>query len=239
MVLIKNRPEDIGQVPDGEDSSSAAAVKADYHPESPSPGWRTGRILKTPTIWMIAGFAFADALVMGTVVAHQIAYIQDIGFNPMVAASVASFQSIFSIAGGLIFGALCLKLNMRHLAASAFLLQILGMVILLTTQNLALIYVYAAFTGLSLGAVFTAMATFVGAYYPREHYARVLGIVLPFYVVAQSISALAVGAIFDAIGRYTPAFGILAVCSAGGLVCTLLARPPKQLSYVNSSISDG
>jgi MFS family permease len=231
VVLVRNRPEDYGQAPDGNYSSFYTAVEK--VPVNKPSDWHIMQVFKTITIWLIVAFAAADACAQGTVIAHQIAYIKDIGFDPMVAASTVSLQSIFTIAGSLAFGALSLKLNMRYLAGAAFFFQVLSLIILLTTKNLALIYVYAAFMGIGLGAVFTAIATFIGAYYPREHYAQVIGVVLPFFVVAQSLMALAVGAIYDATRHYTLAFIIIAVCSSVGLICALRARPPKQPIYVN------
>jgi MFS family permease len=238
VVLIRNRPEDFGQAPDGNYANSNATTEnAVQAPGNALSEWRTMQIFKINTTWLIAGFIFADALAMGTVITHQIAYIQDIGFSPMVAASTASFQSLFTIAGSLAFGALSLKLNIKYVTGTAFLLQVISLIILLTSKNLAIIYIYAVFMGLSIGAIFTAMATFVGVYYPREHFAQVIGVILAFYVVAQSIAALAVGAIFDATHQYTLAFGILGVFSAAGLILALLVRPPNQSIFNNQHIT--
>jgi MFS family permease len=232
FVFIRNRPEDIGQLPDGDFTTAnlTAQKAAPVHGGAP-PARRMAQVFKTKATWLIAAFVFADALAMGAVIGHQIAYFQDIGFSPMTAASTASFQSIFNILGSLTFGALSLRFNMRHLVGMAFFLQVGSLIILLTTKNLAMIYVYAALMGLSLGAILTAMASFTGAYYPREQYAQVIGLFLPFYVIGQSIAALGTGAIYDATQQYTLAFSILVVTSLAGLVCALLAGPPEYSLY--------
>jgi MFS family permease len=232
FVFIRNRPEDIGQVPDGDFAASDTTTPKDAPVHNAAPPARPmAQVFKTKVTWLIAAFVFADALAMGVVVGHQIAYIQDIGFSPMISAGTASFQSIFNILGSLAFGALSLRFNMRRLASIAFFLQFGSLIILLTTKNLAMIYVYAALMGLSLGAILTAMASFAGAYYPREQYAQVIGLFLAFYVIGQSIAALGTGAIYDATQQYTLAFSILTVSSLAGLVCALLARPPEYSLY--------
>jgi MFS family permease len=165
---------------------------------------------------------------MGTMMTHQIAYLEDIGFNPMTAATTMSLMSIFSLVGSLGFGTLALRINIRYLASAGFLCQVVSIIILLTTRNLGLIFVYAALMGISTGALFTAMPTFVGNYYPRERYTQVTSIILPFHVVAQAVAAYAVGAIYDITAEYTLAFFIIGALPLIGLVCAFSARPPKQ-----------
>jgi sugar phosphate permease len=228
VVLIRNKPEDMGQVPDGiranlNDAIDKPALWAGNEPSE----WRVTQVLKRRTIWLILAFVVANALTMGTMMTHQIAYLQDIGFNPMTAATTMSLMSIFALIGSLGFGTLALKINIRYLASAGFLCQVVSIIILLTTRNLGLIFVYAVLMGISTGALFTAMPTFVGNYYPRERYTQVTSIILPFHVVAQAVAAYAVGAIYDITAEYTLAFFIIGAFSLIGLVCAFSARPPK------------
>ena len=144
----------------------------------------------------------------------------------MTAATTLSLMSIFSLIGSLAFASLSLKLNIRYLASAFFLFQVIAILILLTTRNLALIYLYTAFMGLSIGALFAAMPTFVGAYYPRERYAQVIGVIIPFFVLAQAGSATAFGVIYDITNKYTLAFYMLGVFALVGLICAFWTRPP-------------
>jgi MFS family permease len=192
IVLVRNRPEDMGQLPDGAASTGPSPEQLSTivrHEHS----WSMSKILKMPVTWLILGFVIANAFSMGAVNAHQIAYFEDIGFSSMTAASTVSVMSIFSLIGSLAFGALALKINMRYLATAGLVSQLIGIVLLLTTKNLTLLYVYAVFMGFGVGALFAAMPSFLGAYYPRERYAQVTGMVLPFHVVAQAFYYWAVG----------------------------------------------
>jgi len=232
VILVRNRPEDMGQTPDGMPADSYLEVikeeSASTTGRAQAP-WRVSNLLKRPTVWLIGGFSAANTFTMGTMVTHQIAYVQDIGFNPMTAATTMSFMSVFSIIGSLLFGALALRLKVRYLAIAAFAIQMIGLVVLITTGELAVIYVYAAFQGMSNGSLTTAMPTFVGDYYPRERYAQVLGVVLPFQVCSNAVATIIAGAVFDATGTYTPAFITAACFSLAGLVFVFMARKPKRL----------
>lgn len=229
VVLIRNRPEDMGQVPDGiradpDDTNEKPALKTDAGKAE----WRITQILRGPSIWLILAFVIANALVTGTMMTHQIAYLEDIGINPMTAATTMSIMSLFSLLGSLGFGALALRIKIRYLASASFLCHVVAIIILLTTRNLGLIFIYAALLGISSGALFTAMPTFVGNYYPRERYTQVTSMILPFHVTAQALAATAVGAIYDITTEYTLAFYIIGVFALAGMVCAFSARPPKR-----------
>jgi MFS family permease len=228
IMLIRNKPEDIGQVPDGIPASLDLDIKQSALPNGGAPStWRLTQVIKQPTTYLILAFVIANAFTMGTMSAHQIAYLQDIGFNPMTAATTVSVMAVFSLIGSLLFGILALKINIRYMASTGLLLELTSILILLATKNLTMMFVYAALLGLGTGAMFTAMPTFIGAYYPRERYAQVTGLILPFHVVAQAIAASVAGAIHDITGVYTLAFVILAGCVFVGLFCAFFARPPK------------
>jgi MFS family permease len=120
-----------------------------------------------------------------------------------------------------------MRFNVRYMASAAFVLQLTALTILITTRDLTLIYIYSAIMGLSNGALFAALPTFIGAYYGRDRYARVLGVVFPFQVVSQAVAATAAGALYDATASYGPSFIIVIVISLIGLFSAYRARPPK------------
>ncbi len=232
VVLVRNKPEDMGQTPDGMPADAYTEIEAMESREEAGEkagAWNIKQVMKRPTVWLIGGFSAANTFTMGTMISHQIAYLQDINFSAMTAATTMSFMSIFNIAGSLIFGALAMKLKVRYLACAFFAAQLMGLVILLSSRELGLIFVYAAFQGMSNGALTAAMPTFVGAYYPRHRYSQVLGVVLPFQVSSNAIATIVAGAIYDATLSYTPAFITAAVLSLAGLILVFFARRPKQV----------
>ena len=230
LILVRNRPEDLGQVPDGISIEPVMEEeRLNYRSrvyQSPV-DWQAKPAMREPVTWLIATICAANFFAIGTVTAHQIAYLKDVGVTPMIAAMVLSLVSGMSIAGRLGFGALALRFETRHLAVACFAVQLIALAILLTTRNLTLIYIYAALFGISYGALVTALPTFLGGYYGRTHYAQILGIIFPLSTVTEAVGPVLAGAIYDATTTYTLAFAIVAVFSLVGLVSAVLARPPK------------
>lgn len=229
-LLIRNRPEDMGLLPDGAPPSQVTEPEPEVPVEDglADTGRNIRQVMKTPTAWFIGLLAGTNAFTTGTMITHQIAYLRDIGFEAITAATTLSFMSVFSIIGSITFGTLALRLPVRCLAVTACIIQVTGLVILLTTHDLGFIYLYAAFQGFSSGSLITALPTFVGAYYPRRQYSQVIGVLFPFQVISNAISATVAGAIYDAAGTYTPAFITLTLTSSLGIAMAFLSRPPKK-----------
>jgi MFS family permease len=156
-----------------------------------------------------------------------VAYLKDIGFSPIVAAMALGLIPGMSILGRLGFGFLGVRFEVRHLAIASFIIQVTALIILLTTKTLLLIYIYATLFGISYGALVVALPTFIGAYYGRTHYAQILGLIFPLAIVAEAVGPIVAGAINDAMGTYIPAFAIITSFSSIGLLCAILAYPPK------------
>ena len=231
LILVRNRPEDMGQAPDGISTAHAnEKEEAIGHTsrvyQSPM-DWQTRQTIRKPTTWLIASLCAANFLAIGTVAAHQVAYLKDIGFSPIVAAMVLGLIPGMSTVGRLGFGLLGIRFEVRHLAIVSFIIQLTALIILLTTKTLLLICIYAILFGVSYGALIVALPTFIGAYYGRTNYAQILAFIFPLATIAEAAGPIIAGAINDAMGTYTPAFAIITGFSTVGLACAIFAYPPK------------
>lgn len=232
LILVRNSPEDIGQAPDGISNAHANEIEEEKGRTSrvyQSPlDWQVRQAIRKPTTWLIATLCAANFLAISTVTAHQVAYLKDIGFSPIVASIVLGLIPGMSILGRLGFGLLGVRFEVRYLAIISSITQVIALLILLTTKNLLFIYTYAMLFGISYGALVVALPTFIGAYYRRAHYAQILGLIFPLAIIAEAAGPIMAGAINDAMGTYTLAFAIITGFSTVGLVCAILAYPPKS-----------
>ncbi|OGO44368.1 MAG: hypothetical protein A2Z05_07845 [Chloroflexi bacterium RBG_16_60_22] len=231
VVLVRNRPEDMGQVPDGVTGGQSTAADAAAYLEATGKkktGGRMSQVLKEPAAWLIGAFTSANAFAQGTMSTHQVAYLQDIGFNPMTAATTVSLVAAMMVIGSIAFGGLALRYNVKYLAVIGFVSELVAITVLLTTRELGLIYIYAVFMGIGNGALTAALPTFVGVYFGRERYAQALGVIFPFQVVSQAAAAFIAGAIYDATSSYQWAFIVVAACSALGVASVFLTRLPGR-----------
>jgi len=232
-IIIKNKPEDLGQVPDGEvvkvtrkvDQNQATSDRVYQTPVD----WKTKDALRTRAFWLTAFFSAAAIFSLNILTVHQVAYLEDLGFSPMLAATILGLVVGMSILGRLGLGILGTRFEAKHLATTCLAGFAIGTVILINIKNLPFptIYFYAALVGVCYGGLMIALPTIYGAYYGRTHYAQIVGWSSLISTPMSATGPLLAGFIYDQTGNYMPAFIVAAVLLGLGLVSALLARPPK------------
>ncbi len=236
-ILIRDAPEDMGQFPDGVD------VLADpvANEGSPAPkrahqttvDWKLRDVLRTPALWLIISFGAAHIFTLNLLTLHQAAYIQDIGFSSMVAATVSGVLSGVSVGGQLLCGVLAIRFEARYLAVIYLAGFIAGIFVFMNAGSVPLIYLYTVFAGLCAGGLVVLMPLMLGSYFGRADYARIIGWTTPIIQIIGAVSPLIGGFIYDASGSYTRAF-ITVICFLGvGLVCAFFTRPPRHSSEID------
>jgi len=230
-MLVRNRPEDIGQVPDGKvtDKTDEARVskQAPMRVYQTPVDWKVKEALRTRTYWLMIIFLGAPFFAGTALSTHQVVYLQSLGFSPMTAATSFGVLLGVSIVGRLAIGALGTRFEASHLAAACLAVFAIGIIILMNVKTLPLIYLYVLLGGIGYGGITTLDPTIYGAYYGRAHYAEIMGWRIPFMTLITAAGPIVPGFIYDHTGSYILAFTVVAAMLGVGLVCALLARPPK------------
>jgi len=243
-LFTRNEPGDVGQLPEGASAEKSGGTGAKTAPPSriyQTPvDWEVGAALKQVTTWLIMMSFAGTIFAAGILFAHQVAYLEDIGFSPMVAATTLGLLPGVSIIGRLAVGVLAVRFEVRYLAAFCLALQAIGVVILLYADSLPLIYLYAVFFGIGYGGQMVTGAAFFGSYYGRTNYAKILGWTAPAGTIVGVLGPLLAGVIYDTTGTYQLAFIMVVAFTAISGVCAFLARPPKPpartgLTYPHST----
>lgn len=231
LILIRDKPENLGQLPDGvaaeAQEGSSPGVNTASRVYQTAVDWETGQAMRRLTTWLMVIFGSANIFALNVMNVHQVAHLKDIGFSPIVAATALGLLPGMSIIGRLGFGALADRIEPRYLAAACLTLQAVAVIILLNARDLPLIYLYAIIFGICYGGLIVSYPTMLGAYYGRARYAQILGWMLPAVTAMGAIGGPLAGAIHDATNTYSLAFMVVVAFSAIGAACAFLARPPK------------
>ena len=120
-LLIRNKPEEPNQMPDSETTGVSQPA------EVPSPAksrtyqtpveWRVGDALRSPSLWLVIAFVSSNMFALNFLSLHQVAYLRDLQYSPMVAATTVGMLSGMTIVGQLASGALGTRFEGRHIAA--------------------------------------------------------------------------------------------------------------------------
>jgi MFS family permease len=230
-LFVVNKPEDLGQVPDG----PAAQDQRDYAPGKSNlygtpVDFTAGEAIRTSSFWYLTILATTFMFGIQGFMLHQVAFLIDINISSTVASVIyGSFVGV-STAGRLVMGFLGIRYPTKSIAIIAMLLMISGLVILLWAKTLPVILLYNAFIGLGVGGTYVAIMNLIPLYFGKTHYPKIIGFALPFSTIIGSIGSPLTGRIRDVSGSYRSAWELAIVILVIGLVSLILARPPVHPS---------
>ena len=222
--LVRNRPEDHGQHPDGT-PPPADAPAPDY-------GWREA--LRTRAFWlMIVGGASA------TMASSAIDFLQalrmyDLGFSSVELALAASatpglVAMPFVLVGGLAGD----RIPIRWALCFFALLQCIAGGVLAFAGTLPMFYVVAVLMGAGSGGMAPLAFAARGAYFGRRNYATIIGVSLTLANLLALGEPVLVGMAYDATGGFMiPLATVAALGTLGALAQLWMGDPhpsPSQL----------
>lgn len=223
LSLVKERPQQIGQLPDTDLPQSPA-------PNAALPDIGLAQIVRTPTFWLmilsVAGL-FAGFMLFA---AHGVIHLQDLGFTSAQAASSFSLVFLSVLGGNLLFAAIGDHLNPRFVLSAASTTFAAGLALALSPSGMLGLYVYPMLLGGGFGVAFSAMMVLPGSYFGDKAYVSVIGIMLALSTTYGALGALGAGFAYDHFGSYSPAFHACVLLSVVGAVLALFLIETAKLS---------
>ncbi len=233
--LIRNIPEEYGEVPDGnrirknlmEDNSSPLSTSSGSD-EAPDRGIDYGvlQLLKIPVFWTLSICNASSSMLIGTMTVHFIISLKDQGIPIQTGAWIWGATMLFSGAAQ-IFGGWLGDRVPKNVALCVFgLLQAVGVIFATFLTDLYLAPIFIVIFGLGFGARIPLGTAIRGEYFGRRAFGKVLGISMVPTSAAMFAAPIFAGWWFDAQGSYGMAFYILGAISAIGSLGFLLAKKP-------------
>ena len=225
VSLVYHKPEDLGLYPDGipvEESVSANSVDEPLEVElTPK------QALKSVSFWLLA-IAFAAWSVTVTVVAvyHIPFLIEDLGSNPVQAASIASLTLLLSVPGRIIFGWIGDILNIRILLSATLLVQAISIFIMSLVTSLSWVPLYMALLGPSYGGSASLRQAIVAHFYGRKNFGTISGLLQFVDLPGAVMGPILVGLLVDRFDGYSVGFQAAAGFLFIGAVAVFVAKRP-------------
>ena len=209
VALIVVRP------PEGREAArESGAAPAPAARDRPSPA----RFLGDLRFWVIAS---ACSLSLGAQVGflmHQIPLLQGpLGLSG--AAYAVSIASVSAALGRFVLGALVARFPLPVLGAGCYLIQALGLLLLLAGEPPALLFIASAVAGFVIGCIVMLPPLLLVDGFGREGYGTAYGLTAAGMFVMASLATAATGWLFDATGAYLwPLLGLVGLHVLAGLL---------------------
>lgn len=226
--MIRNRPEDSGQLPDGDPpliQPGEVGTDHDYSFE-PTNDMTASQAIKTSAFWLISLAHGFPALAFITLSIHVIPMITDRGYSLAVAALVVttytSVGGVFQLIGGFV-GDMVPK---RPAIAAFILIQGIGVLIAAFAQSMFMLLLFAVVFGIGFGGRVPLLVAIRGDYFGRKAFATIFGLsTIPMSLITLS-GPVVVGYVFDVTGSYSiPLLGIVALNMLGAALILMVRQP--------------
>ena len=230
--LIRNQPQDLGLLPDGDkpvpDGVGAAAVGAAAS-RPLEVDFTASEAMRTPAFWLIAFGHGLTSMVILALMAHlALLMVDDKGYQLHDAAFVVSVYTAVAMGFQLVGGYLGDRVPIRLALAFFTCLQALGVVVLVFADSLPAFYAFAVLFGAGFGGRNPLTVAIRGEYFGTASFGKILGFSTVPMNVLLLIGAPLVGWMRDVQGTYTDGFSVMALTNFAGAAFFILAKRPVR-----------
>jgi MFS family permease len=232
-TFAKERPEDLGQLPDGATAASAAPAPGAAQPVSrrsfvTAEQWTYAEALRSPALWLMFASALGTSIAFAIILALGGVHMLELGYTKSAAAVVVSTMTISSLLAKAVVATFGDRVDPRYIWAAFAAVSGVGTLLAISPSGPNDLYLFALCIGAGFGGMLVCLMAVLSNYYGLKPYAQLVGLAIAIQTTVSAIAPTVAGKVHDSIGTYTPTFCFVAgVCFAGAL--TLLAvRPPAR-----------
>ncbi len=233
-LLLKNKPADLGQVPDGRPSWRAEEMKAGKAPKkrpyTTPVDFTAKEALRTPALWLLVIYGTLMFFTMNGLMPNQIDFLRDVGISFKDASLAAGLLSAVMAVSSLGIGFLGLRFSMHSLAIGSMVFAIAGYITILFAGSMPVVLAYCIILGIGFGIQSIAMGNIFPNYFGVSEFPKIMGYTMPFNTIISSFGAPVASEIRHKMGSYMPAFQLSIVLLAVALICIIFAKPPVHPS---------
>ncbi len=227
-LLVAQRPEDVGLLPDGDAPARAGANAGPAASNTAAEvQWTTRQAMRTPALWALAiGTGLLFLLQSGTNV-YQADLLRSRGIDLSLAQLSIAVNAAGTGLGSILWGRVVELLRVSYTYAIVALVMTLGLALFIIADTALLGFVAAGLFGVAVAGILVVPPVAYANFFGRQSLGAIRGVTEPFTSLGQAIGAVASGLVFQfAGGSYTIAFVAYAVLGALTAAALLLARPP-------------
>lgn len=226
LLFVVNDPEAKGQEPDGK--RRLPLPVGPPRARAPQPSWL--EILRLRSFWAVTltfGLVFCC---LGATLTNTIPLARDLGIDKYHAADVLAIGAFAGVIGKVFFGVLSDRANIRLALLVAIVTQWVGIAMMTQVKQFWTFAIASATFGFGMGGVVPLHASAVGAFFGRQGFGKLMGLMRPMMLPLQISGLPLAGWIYDRTGSYNGAFYVFLVMLLMAAWLTLFMIPRERVS---------
>jgi MFS family permease len=226
LPLVRNRPEEVGQFPDGRLGADEGASSRTERRESER-SWTRREALRTRAMWLLLAATFVPATITNGVSFNQISILTQAGLTLTAAALTFTIESVVAMPMTFVAGWLADRFGPRPVLALGQALLAATLLCLTITSPGPTAILFGVLRGLTTGTWILATEVAWPAYFGRGHLGSIVGMAFAVSFVGAAIGPLPFGVIYDLVGSYRYAILGITILPVLSTIAALAAAPPK------------
>ena len=174
-------------------------------------GWTLAAALRAPVFWGLVQVFFCTAAGMFSIVVQLIAFLVDVGFSPLAAATAFGIVGLLSAASVMGSGIAADRFGYRQTVTASFSGTLGGMLVLLAltvAPSWFLLVLFVPLFGLCMGVRGPIVSSVAARYFAGARVATIYGLIYASNAVGAAIGAFAGGLLHDLTGGYRAGLGM-------------------------------
>jgi MFS family permease len=235
-LLVRDRPEDLGQLQDGAASEEEVRRTAAKLGAVHGGGWTAGEAMRTPQFYLMVLCGLGYAVPWYVLNAHGRLHLQDLGMSPQVAAAILGAMALVSTLGRL-GGFLADVMTPTRTLGIALVIEAIGSALLLVARDQPLAYAAVIAIGIGFGMSYISIAAAFASFFGRKAFATTTGTRFLIGGVFNAVTPALAGMIYERTGSYAIAFSGLVAIGLVGAVVAFTLRPPRRAEVVPAAVA--
>jgi len=221
VLVVRRHPEDVGLLPDGAATATAAA---------PQSGVVYRIAVRSASFWLLTIAIALGAFASTGILLEQVAYLIARGYAPSFAATLVGLFGLAYLPGRVFIAWCGERISLALLFAAAFVLEALGIALLATAPTLPGVIAYVATFGAAYGATFPLRGSLMAQRFGRRSYGAIIAAQGVPVGIGAALGPVAVGRLIDMVG-YGAGFGAcIAALLAAAVIVAVPVRAPRGLA---------
>ena len=194
-------------------------------------------ILKKRSFYLLAIGSMCSIGAVGGIVQHLKLYLRDLEFTQSQAGDVMSLVLLSSLAGRVLMGWLADIIHRKYVMILIYMIVASAIPLLLIPDFPGRIYIFAVIFGIGLGGDYMIIPLMAGDLFGVKALGRTMGIILVSDGVAEAVSPVLVGYLYnDLTNSYAIGF-IMLICLAitGAVIVSFLPKSTEN-KYQNHAV---
>lgn len=233
-LIMRKKPSDIGTVPYG-----YVSEEGDLESLPAMRGASTKVAVLSIAFWCLFVFAGIASFIHGGIEQHMPGYIESIGFTSAFAALVVSAQALGSVLDKVIMGWLNDKIGVKNTAIIELLLIAVGIIGFIVFRNPVLLIISTVLFGIQDSLMSVSLPLLIRDMFGSRNYTQIHAWIRTGVGIFGSFSGVVVGAAYDHLGTFVPAFLILMGTCFLAIACVLISyKTRKNIEWTDNEGHD-